>query len=152
MEVRHQNILQQGGSESVKIRSSNVNIFCLEHFYTIRYNTFFHTFLFSTTYQKLVFYAGIPLNLRCSLVHWLCHPRDTKRLIIVQTVCINIKYRTVGHCDTVSVHCYLPNLKIFVYLESYSRKDRLIQSCSVKLIINLVRIEMLLASYTKNED
>ena len=43
------------------IRSSNVNIFCLEHFYTIRYNTFLHTFLCSTTYQKLVFYAGIPL-------------------------------------------------------------------------------------------
>ena len=62
MEVRHQNILQQGGSESVKIRSSNVNIFCLEHFYTIRYNTFLHTFLCSTTYQKLVFYAGIPLT------------------------------------------------------------------------------------------
>ena len=44
------------------IRSSNVNIFCLEHFYTIRYNTFLHTFLCSTTYQKLVFYAGIPLK------------------------------------------------------------------------------------------
>ena len=43
------------------IRSSNVNIFCLEHFYTIRYDTFLHTFLCSTTYQKLVFYAGIPL-------------------------------------------------------------------------------------------
>ena len=42
-------------------RSSNVNIFCLEHFYTIRYNTFLHTFLCSTTYQKLVFHAGIPL-------------------------------------------------------------------------------------------
>ena len=40
-------LLQQGGSESVKIRSSNVNIFCLEHFYTIRYNTFFHTFLYN---------------------------------------------------------------------------------------------------------
>ena len=62
MEVRHQNILQQGGSGSVKIRSSNVNIFCLEHFYTVRYDTFLHTFLCSTTYQKLVFYAGIPLN------------------------------------------------------------------------------------------
>ena len=46
-----------------KIRSSKVNIFCLEHFYTIRYDTFFHTFLCSTTYQKLVFYAGIPLNI-----------------------------------------------------------------------------------------
>ena len=45
-----------------KIRSSNVNTFCLEHFYTIKYNTFFHTFLCSTTYQKLVFYAGIPLT------------------------------------------------------------------------------------------
>ena len=42
--------------------SSNVNIFCLEHFYTIRYDTFLHTFLCSTKYQKLVFYAGIPLN------------------------------------------------------------------------------------------
>ena len=49
MEVRHQNILQQGGSESVKIMSSNVNIFCLEHFYTIRYDTFLHTFLCSTS-------------------------------------------------------------------------------------------------------
>ena len=44
------------------IKSSNVNIFWLEHFYTIRYDTFFHTFLCSTTYQKLVFYAGIPLT------------------------------------------------------------------------------------------
>ena len=44
-----------------KIKSSNVNIFCLEHFYTIRYDTFLHTLLCSTTYQKLVFYAGIPL-------------------------------------------------------------------------------------------
>ena len=34
----------------------------MEHFYTKRYNTFFHTFLCSTTYQKLVFYAGIPLK------------------------------------------------------------------------------------------
>ena len=33
------------------------NIFTL-----VRYNTFLHTFLCSTTYQKLVFYAGIPLN------------------------------------------------------------------------------------------
>ena len=55
-------LLQQGGSESVKIRSSNVDIFCLEHFYTIMYHTFFHTFLCFTTYQKLVFYAGIPLT------------------------------------------------------------------------------------------
>ena len=39
--------------------SSNVNIFCLEHSYTIGY-TFLHTFLCSTKYQKLVFYAGIP--------------------------------------------------------------------------------------------
>ena len=54
-------VCYKGGSESVKIRSSNVNIFCLEHFYTIRYDTFFHTFLCSTTYQKLVLYAGIPL-------------------------------------------------------------------------------------------
>ena len=45
------------------IRSSIVNIFCLEHAYTIRYNTLLHTFLCSTTYQKLVFYAGIPLTL-----------------------------------------------------------------------------------------
>ena len=58
MEVRHQNILQQGGNES---GLQNVNIFCLEHFYTIRYNTFLHTFLCSTTYQKLFFNAGIPL-------------------------------------------------------------------------------------------
>ena len=56
------------GSQTLKQnRSSNVNIFCLEHFYTIRYNTFFHTFLCSTTYQKLVFYAGIPLSF------WLCN-------------------------------------------------------------------------------
>ena len=46
---------------NIRIRSSNVKIFCLEHFYTIRYDTFVHTFLCSTTYQKLVFYAGIPL-------------------------------------------------------------------------------------------
>ena len=51
MEVRHQN----------KIGLQMLISFCLEHFYTIRYNTFFHTFLCSTTYQKLVFYAGIPL-------------------------------------------------------------------------------------------
>ena len=68
MEVRHQNILQQGGSESGKIMSSNVNIFCLEHLYTKRYDTFLHTFLCSTTYhQKLVFYAGIPLKVILSL-------------------------------------------------------------------------------------
>ena len=34
----------------------------MEHFYTIRYDTFLHIFLCSTTYQKLVFYAGIPLK------------------------------------------------------------------------------------------
>ena len=49
-------------TKNKKIRSLNVNIFCLEHFYTIWYNTIFHTFLCSTTYQKLVFYAGIPLT------------------------------------------------------------------------------------------
>ena len=54
MEVRHQNILQQGGNES--------GLQMLISFYTIRYNTFLHTFLCSTTYQKLVFYAGIPLK------------------------------------------------------------------------------------------
>ena len=48
--------------ESVKIRTLNVNNFCLEHFYTLRYNIFFHIFLCLTTYQKLVFYAGIPLS------------------------------------------------------------------------------------------
>ena len=42
--------------------SPNVNIFCLEQFYTIRYDTFLHIFLCSTKYQKLVFYAGIPLT------------------------------------------------------------------------------------------
>ena len=51
MEFRHQNILQQGGNESgLQMLISFV--------YTIRYNTF----LCSTTYQKLVFYAGIPLK------------------------------------------------------------------------------------------
>ena len=35
---------------------------CLEHFYTITYHTFLHILLCSTTYQKLVFYAGIPLK------------------------------------------------------------------------------------------
>ena len=59
MEVRQKNIFQQGGNESGL--SLNVNIFCLEHFYTICYDTFLHTFLCSTTYQKLVFYPGIPL-------------------------------------------------------------------------------------------
>ena len=59
MEVRHQNILQQGGNESgLQMLIS----FVWNIFYTIRYNTFLHTFLCSTTYQKLVFYAGIPLN------------------------------------------------------------------------------------------
>ena len=37
-------------------------VVCLEHFYTLRYNTFFHIFLCLTTYQKLVVYAGIPLK------------------------------------------------------------------------------------------
>ena len=55
--------------------SSNVNIFCLEHFYTIRYNTFLHTFLCSTKYQKLVFYAGIPLNTSKNFSH---HSRSLK--------------------------------------------------------------------------
>ena len=34
----------------------------MEHFHTIKYDTFFHAFLCSTTYQNLVFYAGIPLR------------------------------------------------------------------------------------------
>ena len=55
MEVRHQNILQQARSESVKIMSSNVNIFCLEHFYTIRYNTFLHTFFMLYNISKVSF-------------------------------------------------------------------------------------------------
>ena len=65
MEVRHQNILQQGGNKS----GLQMLIFCLEHFYTIRYNTFLHTFLCSTTYQKLVFYAGIPLRKKFVFFH-----------------------------------------------------------------------------------
>ena len=35
---------------------------CLEHFYTIRYNTFLDILLCSTTCRKLVFYAGFPLK------------------------------------------------------------------------------------------
>ena len=34
----------------------------MEHFYTIRYDTFLHIFLRFSTYQKSVFYAGILLR------------------------------------------------------------------------------------------
>ena len=49
------------GSKDLIIK--NANNFCLDNFYTIRYNTFLHIFLYSITYQKLVFYAGIPFNI-----------------------------------------------------------------------------------------
>ena len=51
-----------GSQTKNKIKSSNVNIFWLEHFYTIRYNTFFHTFLCSTTYQKLTCWSFLCRN------------------------------------------------------------------------------------------
>ena len=51
-----------GSQTKNKIKSSNVNIFWLEHFYTIRYDTFFHTFLCSTTYQKLTCWSFLCRN------------------------------------------------------------------------------------------
>ena len=51
-----------GSQTKNKIKSLNVNIFWLEHFYTIRYDTFFHTFLCSTTYQKLTCWSFLCRN------------------------------------------------------------------------------------------
>ena len=58
IEFRDQNILQQGGNES----GLQMLISFVWNIFTLRYDTFLHTFLCSTTYQKLVFYAGIPLT------------------------------------------------------------------------------------------
>ena len=44
------------------IRSSNVNFFCLEHFYTIRYNTFLHTFFMLYNISKVSFLCRNPFN------------------------------------------------------------------------------------------
>ena len=52
----------------VEVKTQNLIIknainFCLENFFTIRYDTYLRTFLYSITYQKLVFYAGISLTI-----------------------------------------------------------------------------------------
>ena len=64
----------------LKIRYSNTNNFFLEHFYTIRYNMFHHIFQCSTTYQKLVFYPGIPLTIQCKKIITKFHFMDKKSI------------------------------------------------------------------------
>ena len=51
-----------GRSESVKIRTLNVNKFCLEHFYTLRYNTFFHFFFMLNNISKVSFLRRNPIK------------------------------------------------------------------------------------------
>ena len=46
----------------VKIRTLNVNNFCLEHLYTLRYNTFFHIFFMLNNISKVSFLCRNPFK------------------------------------------------------------------------------------------
>ena len=83
----------------------NSNNFCLEHFYTLRYDSFLHIFLCSTTYQKLVFYAGIPLQVPFEIflntfIHNNWNSRFTKRYRFC-TVFIKIRLRKITICEDI---------------------------------------------------
>ena len=97
-EVRHQN------TKKTKIRSSNVNIFCLEHFYTIRYNTFSHTFFMLYNISKVSFLCRNPFK-NVNKIPWTKWRSVTLAFNVSPTV-----VEVVLHLHTNLIHIICPHL------------------------------------------